>query len=174
LSKKQLRIEWNELPHQNTGYLQSRLTILQDVNKNAPNTLKKIEDTYAAAPEAQPEKEKKKKDKKKEKDEEEEDQVDSPKFAKDKKKKAKFTEQSGELMNLLVNQESHNRNETGNSQETTVPKKQVYESTNLEQHLRSTENFKSSTLQPYTNMTTGPSDPNLIKKSLENVVAESM
>jgi len=36
--------------------------------------------------------------------------IESPKFAKDKKKKAKFTEQSGELMNLLVNQEGQNRN----------------------------------------------------------------
>ena len=44
--------------------------------------------------------------------------------------------------------------------------------TDLEQHLRSTENFKAS--QNPNSLNTGASDPNLIKKSIENVVAESM
>jgi len=42
----------------------------------------------------------------------------------------------------------------------------------LEQHLRSTENFKA--VQNPQGLNNGASNPNLIKKSIENVVAESM
>ncbi len=87
------------------------MTILQDLNKDTKQPFQKIEERFLIADEQPKEKEKKKDKKKDKKDkkEKDEDGEESPK-AKDKKKKAKFGEQSGELMNLLVNQEGQNRN----------------------------------------------------------------